>query len=137
MGGRRPLTAVLAFWLAWTLAFSVARAVVEAVLRTRLPHLGYLLGAFVVALVLLALGIRLWDGWRGALGAISVLFPLATLAAVLVRHLRDPSRNPLPGTSALALGVAVLGSMVVGVVLFHAEQLRRRVRGGDLGERAV
>lgn len=108
-----------ALWLGWTLAFSLAQVAINGVVHSQLPHPGYMLLIFVVALAALWLGRSLWPAWRSALGLISIFF--AGFAGILGLVRSSPAR-----TSPVALGLSVLGSIVVGIVLLRAERSRRR-----------
>lgn len=114
----RVIGAGVALWLGWTLAFSLAQVAIDGVAHSRLPHPGYMVLIFVVALAALWLGRSLWPAWRGALGLISIFF--AGCAGIIALLRSSPAR-----TSPVALGLSVIGSIVVGLVLLHAERGRR------------
>jgi hypothetical protein len=123
----RQIGAFLALWLGWSLAFGLAQTGIDALIASRMPHGGFALAIFALALGAVWLGTRLWPAWRGALGLIAVVFALFAGLVGLLRRAPDPESLAVarPVTSPLALTVSVLGSVVAGAVLLHAEKSRR------------
>lgn len=122
----RQVGAFVALWLGWAVGFGLAQTSIDALIRSRMPNPAAAAMLFVAAMAALWLGARLWPGWRGALGLISIVFAVFAAIVGLVR--RAPvagGETARPVTSLAAIVCSVLGSIAVGAVLLRAERLRR------------